>query len=101
MNSLKDEKSLASLYTDSRSYVFTSNMCNPCKRLKEYISLHYNEFDTTFIYVNITQHLDLIKNMNIKSVPQTHVYKNGKKIGVVKGGNLETFSKELKIVLST
>jgi thioredoxin-like negative regulator of GroEL len=94
-----DEKDLLNK-TGPKAYVFTSDTCMPCKRLKEYLSLHYEEYDTDFIYINVSKYSSLVDNMNITSVPQTHVYNDGKKLGVIMGGNIEKFSKELSALLS-
>jgi thioredoxin-like negative regulator of GroEL len=47
--------------------------------------LQHSISDSKFLVIDSDKHLDIIKELNIKSIPLIHIYKNGKLIEEIFG----------------
>lgn len=97
---IEDEKKLISTMDKDSLYIciFTTSWCGCCKKLKEYLDKSFAEYKqlTKFIYIDCDNNPQLSKNLDVSTIPDTRIYRNGKHIANFIGSNIQGFSKIIK-----
>jgi len=69
--------------------LFTSSWCSPCKQMEKTListmPLFDNNEDIHFIKIDTDNSPDLVHSMNIRSIPSTVIFKNGKIVSEIIG----------------
>ena len=69
--------------------LFTSSWCSPCKQMEKTListmPLFDNNEDIQFIKIDTDNSPDLVHSMNIRSIPSTVIFKNGKIVSEIIG----------------
>jgi thioredoxin-related protein len=61
--------------------IFSSKLCGPCKNLKDDINLNLDSIDDKIIcYIDFNAREDLVKEFNVKNVPDIRLYQKKKEI---------------------
>ena len=56
---------------------FTADWCNPCKKVKPIVEELNRDSSIKFQFIDVDQELEMVKNMNVRSVPTFIVVEDG------------------------
>jgi len=59
---------------------FTADWCNPCKKVKPIVEELNRDSSIKFQFIDVDQELEMVKSMNVRSVPTFIVIKDGSEI---------------------
>jgi thioredoxin 1 len=59
---------------------FTADWCNPCKKVKPIVEELNRDSAVKFQLIDVDQELEMVKNMNVRSVPTFIVIEDGSEV---------------------
>jgi thioredoxin 1 len=59
---------------------FTADWCNPCKKVKPIVEELNRDSSIKFQFIDVDQELEMVKSMNVRSVPTFIVIEDGSEI---------------------
>jgi thioredoxin 1 len=59
---------------------FTADWCNPCKKVKPIVEELNRDSSIKFQFIDVDQELEMVKNMNVRSVPTFIVVEDGSEV---------------------
>ena len=74
---------------------FTADWCNPCKKVKPIVEELNRDSSIKFQFIDVDQELEMVKNMNVRSVPTFVVIENGSEVKRAVGAQTKEQLQEL------
>jgi thioredoxin 1 len=74
---------------------FTADWCNPCKKVKPIVEELNRDSSIKFQFIDVDQELEMVKNMNVRSVPTFIVVEDGSEVKRAVGAQTKEQLQEL------
>jgi thioredoxin 1 len=74
---------------------FTADWCNPCKKVKPIVEELNRDSSIKFQFIDVDQELEMVKSMNVRSVPTFIVIENGSEVKRAVGAQTKEQLQEL------